>query len=96
MSLETLNILNGLSQVLGELCYDGAHDKEGNPVEIGLKREEGHKILDQRVIDGFNVKVYGNNVCLSYHIEEQSMKSVHDKNFESDIEQTVSEVKSFI
>ena len=70
---------------------------EGKPVKIGLRREEGHNILDSRVIDGFNVKMYGGDrVCLSYHIEEQSMKSVHNKNFESDIEQTISEVKSFI
>ncbi len=96
MSLETLNVLNGLSQVIGELCYDGAYDKEGNLVEIGLKREEGHPIHDSRVIDGFNIKVHGNSLCISYHIEDRNMKGVHDSKFESNIDSTISEVKSFI
>ena len=96
MSLETLNVLNGLSQVIGELCYDGAYDKEGNLVEIGLRREEGHPILDSRVMDGFNVKVMADTLCISYHMEDSSMKSVHDNKFESNIDSTISEVKSFI
>ena len=41
----TLEIVNGISQVLAN-TYDGALDENGEPVKIGLKREEGHPILD--------------------------------------------------
>ena len=36
----TLEIINGISQVLAN-TYDGALDESGEPVKIGLRREEG-------------------------------------------------------
>jgi hypothetical protein len=95
MSIDTLNILNGLSHVIGEFSYDGAH-RDGEPVEIGLRREEGNPIIDSRVIDGFNIKVYGNKLCLSYNVDGIPIKEVHSNSFESDIDQTMSEVESFL
>ena len=35
-----LEIVNGISQVLAN-SYDGTTDEDGEPVKIGLKREEG-------------------------------------------------------
>ena len=52
----TIEIVRALSNIVGELGYDGAHHPDGEPVKIGLKREEGHPILDKRVMDGFGVK----------------------------------------
>ena len=36
----TLEIVNAISQVLSN-SYDGALDEKGEPVKIGLRREEG-------------------------------------------------------
>ena len=47
----TLEIINGISQVLAN-SYDGALDESGEPVKIGLRREEGNPLIDHRVIDG--------------------------------------------
>jgi hypothetical protein len=42
-------IVQGLSQAAAN-GYDGALDENGEPVKIGLKREDGDPILDQRVM----------------------------------------------
>ena len=49
-----LDIINGISQAAAN-AYDGALDENGEPLKVGLKREEGNPILDKRVMDGFNV-----------------------------------------
>ena len=38
----TLEIIDGISQVLAN-TYDGALDESGEPVKIGLRREEGRE-----------------------------------------------------
>jgi hypothetical protein len=96
MSIETLNILNGLSHILGEYGHDGATNADGDPVKIGLRREEGNPIIDSRVIDGFGLKFYGDKMCLSYNIDGLPLKEVYGNTFESDIEQSMSEVESFL
>ena len=60
-------IVQGLSQAAAN-AYDGALDEKGEPLLVGLQREEGDPILDKRVMDGFNVKFYGNMMCLSLHV----------------------------
>ena len=96
MSTKTLNVLNGLSHVLGALKYDGALDSDGEPVKIGLAREEGHPINDSRVIDGFSVKTSGDRLWICYHLES-SMTEIHNKkDFESDIKSAINDVKNFL
>ena len=52
--------------------YAGALGYDYEPVKPGiLRREEGDALIDQRVMDGFNVKFYGNMMCLSYQAEVQ-------------------------
>ncbi len=80
-------IVNGISQAM-TLSHDGALDSDGEPVKIGLKREEGDPILDSRIIDGFKCKISGNKLILNYQCEI-NMKDAHDKNFESDIKETI-------
>jgi len=87
-------IVQGLSQAAAN-AYDGALDESGEPLKAGLKREEGDPILDKRVIDGFNVKFYGNMMCLAYQSEVQ-LREVYSKGFESDVEQRVSDIASFL
>ena len=64
-----LEIIQGLAQAAAN-SYDGAHDerfvRDGEVKKVGLSREEGCPIMDKRVMDGFNVKFYGNLMCLSY------------------------------
>ena len=91
----TLEIINGISQAVSNI-HDGAMDEEGNPIEIGLKREEGHPINDSRVMDGFFVKmVGGNRLCVYYH-GDVKLKEVHEKDFKSDMEKMIKDVVKFL
>ena len=94
MSNTTLEIIQGLSQAAAN-AYDGALDENGEPLLAGLKREEGDPILDKRVMDGFNVRVYGNMMCLSYH-SEVMLREVYAPGFEEDIERQLAEIVRFL
>ena len=87
-------IVQGLSQAAAN-AYDGALDENGEPLLAGLKREEGDPILDRRVMDGFNVRVYGNMMCLSYH-SEVKLREVYAPGFEEDIERQLVEIIKFL
>ena len=87
-------IVQGLSQAAAN-AYDGALDEKGEPIKAGLAREEGNPILDKRVLDGFQVKFYGNMMCLSYHSEVQ-LKEVHQNGFEGEIDQRLTDISSFL
>ena len=92
----TYEIIKALSQAAS--AYDGAHDEKGEPVKVGLKREEGNPILDSRCIDGFKVKFQGNMMILLYHTETL-LKDIHDigiKKYEHEIEGYVKDIVSFI
>ena len=84
------DVINGISQALSN-NYDGAADENGEPVKSGLKREDGNPILDSRVIDGFNARIQGDTLILTYSLETK-IKEVHDSSFESDIESTISDL----
>ena len=87
-------IVQGLSQAAAN-AYDGALDESGEPIKAGLQREEGDPILDKRVMDGFNVRFYGNMMCLSY-MSEVHLKEVYASGFESDIEQRMADITAFL
>ena len=87
-------IVQGLSQAAAN-AYDGALDENGEPLNAGLQREEGDPILDKRVIDGFNVKFYGNMMCIGYQSEVQ-LKEVYANGFEGEVEQRVADIASFL
>ena len=90
----TLEIINGISQVLAN-SYDGALDESGEPVKIGLRREEGNPLVDHRIIDGFGAHINGNRLHIKYHAEIP-LKEVHSNGFEGEMESMVEKVKSFI
>ena len=86
-----LEIVRGLSQAAAN-AYDGYELEQ----EIGLKREEGHPVLDRRVIDGFRVKFAGPNLIVSYQ-SEMVLKELHPRNqFENEIEQKFSDIIKFL
>ena len=91
----TLEIIRGISSVLGSKSHDGALDDDGNPVKIGLKREEGHLINDSRVADGFSVKFLGEKLCVLYQTDVK-LKDVHDPKFESNMERTIADIVKFL
>ena len=96
MSTKTLNILNGLSHVLAKVKHDGALDEDGDPYDIGLRREDGHVINDSRVIDGFSVKTAGDHVWICYHADGLPLKDYHEGNIEPETESMIDKVKSFL
>jgi len=87
-------IVQGLSQAAAN-AYDGALDENGEPLLAGLKREEGDPILDKRVNDGFNVKFYGNMMCLTYQ-SDVHLKEVYANGFETEVERQLSEIVKFL
>lgn len=90
----TLEIINGISQVLAS-SYDGALDEAGEPVKIGLRREEGNPLIDARIMDGFGAYISGDRLHIKYHTEIP-LKEVHSSGFEGEMESMVETVKSFI
>ena len=90
----TLEIIDCISQVLSN-TYDGALDESGEPIKIGLRREEGNPLVDQRVMDGFGAHISGNRLHIKYHAEIP-LKEVHSSGFEGEMEAMVEKVKSFI
>ena len=87
-------IIQGLAQAAAS-AYDGALTEDGDALKLGLQREEGDPILDKRVIDGFNVKFYGNMMCIGYQSELQ-LKEVYSKGFVTEIEQRIADIASFL
>ena len=65
---EVLEIVRGISSAAAQ-GYDGALDSDGQPLKIGLKREEGDPILDKRIIDGFKASIAGNMLIIKYQAE---------------------------
>ena len=93
MSQKVVDIVKGISQAAGNM-YDGAVDENGELLKIGLKREEGNPLLDRRRMDGAGVKVSGNTLIVSYMTELK--RSDVDSKLESDLEQTMSDIVSYL
>ena len=77
-----LDIVRGLSQAAAN-AYDGYENMDE---KIGLNREEGHPVLDSRLMDGFRVRFAADNLIVTYH-GEVLMKEIHPRGqFENEIE----------
>ena len=94
MSQKIVDVLRGISQAAAGM-YDGALDDEGQPVKIGLKREEGNPLLDKRIIDGCKVRCSGKTLIVSYH-SELLLKDVYANDLESELEQIMSDIVSYL
>jgi hypothetical protein len=91
---DILDIVRGISSAAA-LGYDGALDSDGQPIKIGLKREEGDPILDKRVIDGFKVSIAGNMLVIKYQAEIM-LKDVYKGDFEGEVDQKMKDIASFL
>ena len=93
-----LEIVQGLAQAAANV-YDGSHDerfvRDGEAKKVGLQREEGCPIMDKRIMDGFNVKFYGNKICIKYQSDIQ-LKEIHGGGFEAEMERRLNEIKKFL
>lgn len=90
-----LDIINTISSIVSLRGYDGALDENGEYVDIGLKRDEGHKINDSRILDGFSVKFQNEEITICYH-SDVKIKQMHEKSFETDVEEMIDKVASFL
>jgi len=93
-SVSVLDVVRGLSQAAAN-AHDGAYDDEGKLREVGLRREEGDALLDERVIDGFSIKFMGPYLCINYHTPVK-LKEVYVAGFESEMDQTMADISSFL
>ena len=89
-----LEIVRGISQALSN-THDGALDENGDPIKIGLRRDEGCPILDKRVIDGFKVSLQGDILKVNYCCETM-LKDVHRGDFEGETDNVVENIVSFL
>jgi hypothetical protein len=90
MSQKDLDVIRGLMQAAAD-SYDGATDDKGDPIKIGLKREEGHPVLDTRVMDGFKCQIDGAKLIVKYQ-SDIALKDVYGGNLEKDLEKTFSDI----
>ena len=91
MSQKVVEIIRGIGQAAADIGYDGVMTEDGKPVEMGLKREQGHPVYDSRVMDGFNIGVSGKTLVLSYHTDIK-LKEVYSQDLESEIESMMSNI----
>ena len=90
----TLEIIRAIAQASSN-TYDGALDENGEPVKIGLRREEDVPFTEPRLIDGFKVSMSGDMLLVKYH-SEIKLKETHDKNFETNIDSVIADAVSFL
>lgn len=91
---KTLKIVRGISQAAAN-AFDGALDKDGKPVKIGLRREKGHVINQSRTMDGFKVRVNANKLILTYQ-SEIKLKDVHDPRFENNERNRMNDIVNWL
>jgi len=93
-TVSVLDVIQGLSQAAAN-AYDGAHNEDGDLREIGLRREEGNALLDERVMDGFGVKFMGPILCINYQTQVK-LKEIYGGKFENEMNQTMGDISSFL
>ena len=90
-----LDVIKGLNQAAAN-AYDGALDAEGDTLKVGLDREDGHPILDGRIIDGFKVKFAGPKMIITYQ-SEMRVDELHPRNqFENEVEAKFKDIAKFL
>jgi len=93
MALSVYDIVKGISEAVANK-HHGAIDENGEPVSIGLKRED-QPIRDQKVMDGFGIALHGDKLIIKYHSVEP-IRELHQKKFEKEVERRITDVKGFI
>lgn len=89
-----LDIVQGLQQASENGKDYQKFDKDENN-KVGLKREVDNPILQTRQMDGFSVTFAYDTLRVNYQAEI-SLKSVHERRFENDLEKTITEIVSYL
>ena len=90
-----LDVIKGLNQAAAN-AYDGALDENGEALQVGLDREEGHSIIDSRIIDGFKVRFAGPKMIVTYQ-SEMRVNEIHPRNqFENEINAKFADIVKFL
>ena len=90
----TYEIIQGISQAIAN-AYDGALDDKGEPLKVGLKREEDSGCREARVMDGFNAQFHGDKLIIKYQ-SEVKLKDTHDSKFENEVEGMIADVAKYL
>tara|TARA_B100001094_G_scaffold272916_1_gene279009 strand:+ start:4128 stop:4802 length:675 start_codon:yes stop_codon:yes gene_type:complete len=86
-----LEIITCLNQIAAD-----AYDDYSLEEKIGLNREEGHPILDSRLIDGFRVRFSGDKMIVTYQSEMQ-LREIHPRGqFTNEIERKFGDIVKFL
>lgn len=91
---DKVKIIKGLQQA----AYNGSDMSSGDNMsqeDIPLKREKGNKIVDTRVMDGFNVRIAGKYLTLTYQSEE-TIDHVHENGYEDDVRRTLRDLVQYL
>ena len=88
------DIVKGINQAAAN-AWDGSHDEkfvaEGDEKIAGLKREQGCPLNDSRVMDGFNVRMSGPKLIVSYQ-SEMPVSDFHNTKLDQELEQTYADI----
>ena len=93
--VNVLDIIKGLNQAAAN-AYDGAYDKNGEALSVGLEREKGNPVLDTRDMDGFKVRFAGPKMIVTYQGEMRLVELHPRGKFENEIEQKFEDILKFI
>jgi len=93
------DVVSGIAQAAAN-AWDGSHDErfvrnDKELVQIGLRREEGDLMKDNRIMDGFSVYFQGPNLCIKYH-STFTIEEMHEKGFDQKISNIVDDVAAFL
>tara|TARA_R100000008_G_scaffold85990_2_gene77415 strand:- start:3100 stop:3642 length:543 start_codon:yes stop_codon:yes gene_type:complete len=94
MSQKALDVVRGIAQAAAN-AYDGALDEKGEPLKVGLRREEGNPITDSRVVDGFKVRIDGSRLVVLYQ-SDIKLRDVYSTNYEDVIESAFSDIVKYL
>jgi len=90
-----LDVIKGLNQAAANAGDYGGEYKDIDE-KIGLRREEGHPILDSRIIDGFRVRFAGPKMIVTYQ-SEMRVDELHPRNqFENEINSKFADIVKFL
>ena len=84
MSQKVIEMVRGIGQAAADIGYDGALTEDGETIDIGLKRDQGHPIYSSRTMDGFSIGISGKTLVLSYHADLK-LKEVYSQDLESEV-----------
>tara|TARA_R110000744_G_scaffold126475_1_gene232825 strand:- start:474 stop:965 length:492 start_codon:yes stop_codon:yes gene_type:complete len=77
------------------LAYDGGTDANGEPLKIGLRREEGDFIKDSRHMDGFTARFAGDILTITYQTDIK-LKEVYGGGFEEEVERVMADIAKYL